>query len=174
MDSDQVNNTAADTDTLTPQSDMSITLGDSPDPVTAGTDLSYTATLTNGGPSDATGVTVTLALLAGTTLVSGRVSGGGSCAGAPVVCTVPGSIAPATSSTATIILALAPSVQAGTVLDATATVASGSTDPVAGSNTASTTTASVAEAIPALNPYSMIPRSLMLGLLGFAAVRRQD
>lgn len=144
------NDTATADTAVVVSSDLSITLTDSPDPVTAGTNLTYTATVTNAGPSDATGVTVTLPLPAGTSLVSGTVSGGGSCAGAPVVCTVTGSIAPTASRTATIVVAVAPSVLTGTVLNATATVASVSPDPAAGNNTASTTTAVVANANLAL------------------------
>ncbi|MBK9657686.1 MAG: DUF11 domain-containing protein [Rhodanobacteraceae bacterium] len=40
----------------------------------------HTATATNAGPSDATGVTITLPLPTGTSLVSGSVAGGGTCA----------------------------------------------------------------------------------------------
>ena len=146
FDPDTMNNSATADTAISVSSDLSITLTDSPDPVTAGTNLTYTATVTNAGPSDATGVSVTLPLPTGTSLVSGTVSGGGSCAGAPVVCSVTGSIAPTASRTATIVVAVAPSVLTGTVLNAAATVASVSPDPAAGNNTASTTTAVVADA----------------------------
>lgn len=39
--------------------DLSVAKTDSPDPVTAGNRLTYTVTITNNGPSDATGVTLT-------------------------------------------------------------------------------------------------------------------
>ena len=134
------NNMASATTAVTASADLSITLTDSPDPVTAGSNLTYTATVSNAGPSDATGVTVTLPLPIGTSLVSGSVSGGGSCAGSPVVCTVTGSIASGAPRTATIVVAVAPSVLNGTVLSATATVGSSSTDPNAANNSVSTTT----------------------------------
>jgi trimeric autotransporter adhesin len=140
------NNSATDSDTLVASADLSITLGDAPDPVTAGSNLTYTANVTNAGPSDATGVTITMPLPAGTSLVSGSVSGGGSCAGNPVVCSVTGSIAPTVSRTATIVVAVAPSVLTGTVLTSTATVAAGSTDPNAANNSATTTTTVVTSA----------------------------
>jgi uncharacterized protein len=122
-------------------SDLLITLSDAPDPVTAGTNLTYTATVTNAGPSDAAGVAINLPLPAGTSFSSGSVSGGGSCLDAGgVVCTVSGSIAPGGSRTATIVVAVAPAVLSGTLLNATATVSSGSPDPNSGNNSAATTT----------------------------------
>ncbi len=58
-----------------PSSDLSITKSDSPDPVSAGGTLTYTITVTNGGPDAASGVQVTDPLPAGVTFVSGNVGG---------------------------------------------------------------------------------------------------
>ena len=52
------NNIATDTDTLTPQADISVTMTDSPDPVILGQNITYTITVTNNGPSDAQNVSV--------------------------------------------------------------------------------------------------------------------
>lgn len=145
-DPNSANNSATDTDTLVGQTDLSITLTDAPDPVSAGANLTYTATVTNAGPSDASGVTITLPLPAGTSLVSGSVAGGGSCVGSPVVCTVTGNMTPASSRVATIVLAVAPAVVNGTVLAATATAAAATTDPNNANNSATTTTAVIASA----------------------------
>ena len=41
------------------EADLEITKSDSPDPVTTGSDLTYTITVTNNGPDAATSVTVT-------------------------------------------------------------------------------------------------------------------
>ena len=139
------NNSATATTAVNVSADLSITLSDAPDPVAGGTQLTYTAVVSNAGPSDATGVTVTLPLPANTTLVSGNVVGGGSCAGSPVVCSVSGSIAAGGSRTATIVLAVDPSAPDGT-LTATATVAAASPDPNLGNNSASTTTTVVTQA----------------------------
>src|SRR6185436_6379687 len=56
------NNSASDTDTVTTSADLADVKVDSIDPVIAGTSLSYTITVTDAGPSNATGVTVTDAL----------------------------------------------------------------------------------------------------------------
>jgi uncharacterized repeat protein (TIGR01451 family) len=61
-DPNPANNTAAETTTVQTQADLSLTLRDEPDPVVAGTLLTYTLTLTNAGPSDAQGVVLTLTL----------------------------------------------------------------------------------------------------------------
>ncbi len=140
------NNAATAATAVQVQADLSITLADAPDPVTAGTQLTYTAVVSNAGPSDATGVSVSLPLPPGTSFVSGSVTGGGTCAGSPVVCSVSGSVAPASSRTVSVVVLVAASVLDGTVLNATATVAATSPDPNAADNSASTTTNVIAVA----------------------------
>lgn len=139
-DPNSSNNTVSVT-TAVVSTDLSITLSDAPDPVAAGANLSYTATVSNAGPSDdATGVTVSLPLPAGTSLVSGTVSGGGSCAGSPVVCSFAGNLLVGVARTATIVVAVAPATPNATVLNATATVSSATPDPNTANNNASTST----------------------------------
>jgi uncharacterized repeat protein (TIGR01451 family) len=53
------NNIATDTDTLTPQADLSITKSDGVSAVNPNTSTTYTIQVTNTGPSNATGVSVT-------------------------------------------------------------------------------------------------------------------
>ncbi|MBK8069170.1 MAG: IPTL-CTERM sorting domain-containing protein [Rhodanobacteraceae bacterium] len=139
------NDSATATTAVQVQADLSITLADAPDPVTAGTQLTYTAVVTNAGPSDATAVVVNLPTPTGTSLVSGTVSGGGSCA-AGISCSISGSMAPGSSRTLTITVLVAPAVLDSTVIDATATVSAGSPDPNGANNSASTTTTVVAVA----------------------------
>ncbi|MBK9654839.1 MAG: IPTL-CTERM sorting domain-containing protein [Rhodanobacteraceae bacterium] len=134
------NNTATATTVVQVQADLAITLTDAPDPVVAGTQLTYTAVVSNAGPSDATAVVVTLPTPSNTSFVSGSVTGGGACAGSPVVCTVTGSMAPGASRTTSIVMLVAASAPEASVINATATVTSGSPDPNAGNNSASTTT----------------------------------
>ncbi|MGE4073842.1 MAG: hypothetical protein AB7E72_21940 [Lysobacterales bacterium] len=140
------NDTATATVQVVASTDLSLTLADAPDPVTAGTQISYAAVVSNAGPSVATGVNLTMPVPAGTSFASGSVSGGGSCAGSPIVCSFAGSMAPGSSRNVTLLLDVAPSVLAGTVINATATVASATQDPVAANNTASTSTNVLASA----------------------------
>jgi uncharacterized repeat protein (TIGR01451 family) len=145
-DLDPADNSATATTAVEVQADLSVTLTDAPDPVIAGTQLTYTAVISNVGPSDATGVVLTLPTPANTSFVSGSVSGGGSCAGSPVVCTVSGSIAPATSRTVSIVMLVAPSAAEGSTISATVTLTAISPDPNQANNTAGTTTAVITRA----------------------------
>ena len=72
------NNGATQGTTVDPLVDLSLTKTDSVDPVTAGTNLTYTLTATNAGPSVAHNVSITDAVPAGTSFVSA--SGGGTLA----------------------------------------------------------------------------------------------
>jgi uncharacterized repeat protein (TIGR01451 family) len=140
------NNQATATTVVNTSADLTITLTDSPDPVIAGTNLTYTAVVTNAGPSDATGVVLTLPTPANTSFVSGSVSGGGACAGSPVVCTVTGSMLPNTSRTATIVMLVAASAPEGSTISASVTVTAGSPDPDPANDSATTTTAVITRA----------------------------
>lgn len=57
-DPDPANNVAEDGVTVVAEADLEITKTDLPDPVVAGTSLTYTLTVTNNGPSTATNVVV--------------------------------------------------------------------------------------------------------------------
>jgi uncharacterized repeat protein (TIGR01451 family) len=59
IDPTPANNTATDTDTLTPQSDLAITKTDGRTTVVPGSNNTYTIVVSNVGPSQATGVSVT-------------------------------------------------------------------------------------------------------------------
>ena len=142
-DPNAANNSATDTTTLTPQADLAITLTDTPDPVTAGTNLTYVATATNNGPSDATDVAITLPLPANTTLVSATVSGGTCVA---TTCTFAGATAPGASRSVTYVVLVAASVANGSTITATASASSATTDPNGANNSASTTTDVIAVA----------------------------
>jgi len=133
------NNSATDSDTLAAQADLSVTKVDTPDPVTAGNNITYTITVNNAGPSNATSVSLSDTLPAGTTFVSLPAVAGWSCTtGATISCSNP-SMAVG-SAVFTLTVAVGPSVTAGTVLSNTATVSATTTDPTPGNNSATATT----------------------------------
>jgi uncharacterized repeat protein (TIGR01451 family) len=138
------NESATATTTVAASADLAVTKIDTPDPVTAGTNLTYTITVTNNGPSNAASVALSDTLPAGTTFVSLSSPGGWSCttpavgAGGMVSC----SIASLTSGSAafTLTVAVGASVADGTVLSNTAAVSSATTDPSPGNESATATT----------------------------------
>jgi uncharacterized repeat protein (TIGR01451 family) len=101
------NNTASAFTTVYTQADLSITKSDSADPATAGTNLTYTLTATNNGPSDAQNVSIADTTPTGTTFVSATPSAGGSCGSLVAggtgleTCTWAGATTPGASRTVT-------------------------------------------------------------------------
>jgi uncharacterized repeat protein (TIGR01451 family) len=132
--------------------DLSITKVDSPDPVSAGTNLTYTVTVTNSGPDAAANASWTDPLPTGTTFVSIAPPAGWSCPTQPA----PGSTGTVTCSSPsfavgsavfTLIVNVEPGVAAGTVLSNTATLSSDTGDPDSGdlTDTATTTVSASAD-----------------------------
>src|SRR5207247_2043850 len=68
-DPNTANNSATATTTVSGSADLAVTKSDSPDPVTAGEDITYTIDLNNAGPGDAQSVTLSDLIPAGTTFV---------------------------------------------------------------------------------------------------------
>ncbi len=62
--------------TTATEADLSVTKTDSPDPVIAGTNLTYTLNFASSGPSDAQNVSITDAVPTGTTFVSASAPAG--------------------------------------------------------------------------------------------------
>jgi len=121
--------------------DLSIAKSNSPDPVTAGKNLTYTVTVTNNGPNTATSVTVTDNLPAETTFIACSSTGGGVCSGSGDNRTVTfASLASGESETITFVATVNCSVADGTVISNTATVSSSTPDPDLSNNSATTTT----------------------------------
>ncbi|MCC6498417.1 MAG: DUF11 domain-containing protein, partial [Propionibacteriaceae bacterium] len=114
--------------------DLSVTLSDSPDPVVSGSNITYTITLTNGGPDPADTVNVTMAVPANTTFVSATPNGVGWSTSAPAVGAT-GNIVfskptvAVGSETFTVVVNVNPTTLNGSTISATATVASNTPDP---------------------------------------------
>jgi uncharacterized repeat protein (TIGR01451 family) len=119
--------------------DLSITLTDTPDPVTAGNTLTYVATATNNGPAAAADVAIAMPAPANTTLVSATASAGGTCVA--TTCTFAGPTASGATRSVTYVVTVAASAASGSTLSATATASSTTPDSVPGNNSATATTA---------------------------------
>jgi uncharacterized repeat protein (TIGR01451 family) len=123
--------------------DLSVTNVDSPDPVVAGSNITYTINVTNAGPNAASSVSLSDTTPAGTTFVSVTPGAGWTCPPLPVggtgmqTCTNP-SVSVGTS-TITLVLNVAAATPNGTIITNTASVTSPD-DAVTANNSASATT----------------------------------
>lgn len=112
--------------------DLSVAQTDLPDPVNVVSPLSYTLTVDNNGPEDATGVTVTDTLPAGVTFQSASATQGSCSEAAGIVTCLLGDMI--SGATATINIALTAPVSVGTITN-TAVVTGNEVDPIAANNT---------------------------------------
>jgi uncharacterized repeat protein (TIGR01451 family) len=136
-DPNTANNGATATTTVNQpatHADLSITKGDAPDPVTAGSNVTYTLTVSNAGPDAAAAVTVSDPLPAGVSFVSAS-SSVGSCSGTATVSCSLGTLNSGASATVTIVV----TANSGP-LSNTATVSSSTSDPNTANNGATATT----------------------------------
>ena len=136
-DTNPANNSATATTVVAGagQADLSVTNSASPNPVSAGSNITYTQTVTNGGPASATGtVTFTEALPAGTTAVSLNGPAGWTCTVATLTCTIP----TLTVSTAnfTFVVTVSGTATAGSTITQTDSVSCAASDPSCSNNTA--------------------------------------
>ena len=124
--------------------DLSLSVVDSPDPVSVGANLTYTLTITNSGPSAATGVMLTNFLAANVTFLSAAVSQGTYTQSAGVVIFDVGTVPGATNASASIVVV--PTL-AGVLLTNTAAVSRAEPDSYLGNNVATTLTTVIPPAI---------------------------
>jgi len=140
FDSNIGNNLADHTTTVTAQADLAATMTASPNPVVAGTTLTYRTTVTNNGPSVAAATTLTQNLPAGTTFSAFHiVGGGGSCSLLTISqlgCSL-GTLALSQSVDVYVDVLVASSVPTGTLLTSSATASSSASDTIPANNTAS-------------------------------------
>jgi uncharacterized repeat protein (TIGR01451 family) len=141
-------NAATDTDTLTPQADLGVTKTDGITNAIPGNALSYTVTVTNAGPSTATLASLSdtvPAAVTGVTWTCAAVGAGASCgaaSGSGNAIATSLTLPPGATATYTVNGTLNAATPAGTLSlsnTATATVAAGTTDLVAGNNAATDT-----------------------------------
>ena len=148
--------------------DLEITKSDAPDPVVAGTALTYQLNVTNHGPSNALSVAVVDTLPAGVTLASATPSQG-SCSGTTTVTCAIGSLANGASAAVTIVVnvdpALVHNAGAPTTITNNAGVSSPASDPNPGNNNASAATRVIAQADLAILSFDAVapPEQIIVG-----------
>ena len=148
--------------------DLEVTEADSPDPVAAENKLTYTLTVTNNGPGNATGVPLTDTLPSGVTFSSA--SAGCTESGGTVTCSI-GTMA----SDAIKVISIVVSVDAPTTgtLTNTATVSGNESELNASNNTATVTTSVGAAPIPGLSQWGLIALAVLLAVLFAWRLRRR-
>jgi uncharacterized repeat protein (TIGR01451 family) len=149
-DSNPGNNQAEGSLTFIAAADLEIEKTDSPDPVVAGTNLTFTITVTNHGPSAASNVVASDLLPATLSLISVTGSGGASCnsgipGSVPTSCAF-GTLANGAVRTMTIVTRVDAGLAAGSVITNNAGVSSDTADNNNANNLATTTTLVTASA----------------------------
>jgi len=135
------NNSASDSDTLTPQADLSISNNDGAASVTAGGSTTYTLVASNNGPSDAIGATVTDTFPSALTCTWTCSASAGSTCPASGSGNINSSVNLLDGGSATFSASCAVSATASGSIVNTATISApnGATDPAASNNTATDT-----------------------------------
>ena len=113
------NNTVTVTTAVNAVADLTVTKADWLDPVAPGTNLTYTLTITNMGPSDAVGVMVTDTLSIHTPLVLTSVSQGSPCEGTSTITCTLGTITANHTAAVTIVVGLDQSLASVVITNST-------------------------------------------------------
>jgi uncharacterized repeat protein (TIGR01451 family) len=130
--------------------DLVVTKTGMPDPVTAGSNLTYTVIVTNNGPDAAQNVTATDIIPIHTTFVSSTTSQGSALFNGTILTTNFGPVSVGTPATLSLVVHVNPGTPACTVIVNLVTATSTTADPNLANNTsmASTTVAPCATATP--------------------------
>lgn len=139
---------------------LSVSKTDSEDPVVIGSTLTYTITVTNGGPAAATGVTLTDTLPSGV-LFNAVESSQGTCSGTSSITCDLGGIS--NGGSATVIIVVTP--QAPGQITNTASVSGNEMDPDTSNNTASETTDVIESQTPIVLDANLDVRTVVTGLV---------
>ena len=139
------NDTATDTAQVISTADLSVGVAASPNPVAAGSNITYTISVNDLGPSAADNATLSFPIPANTTFASLTPPAGWSCSSpgvgltGTVVCTTL-TMTGGTAASFVLTVKVNNGTANGTVISATASVGSSVNDPVPGNNTATATT----------------------------------
>ena len=148
-ETNSANNQATDVDTLTPQSDVSVTKTDGLTSIAAGHSLPYTITVSSGGPSEIDPVAVDDDLPAGLTATTWTcaASSGSSCTAGSGVGSIHSSVDLLVGGSATYTVAgtVTPTFRGTLSNTLTATLPGGATDPTPANNSATDVTTVVGE-----------------------------
>ncbi len=106
-----LNNSDDEPTQIIQQIDLAIDKADTPDPVVAGQQLTYTLLVTNLGPSDASGVTAVDTLPAGVSYVSATTTQGNVTASGGTITAALGDLAPGAEATVTILVDVSPAAR---------------------------------------------------------------
>jgi len=119
------------------QADLRVTNSASPNPVNAGQNITYTQSVTNGGPVAANAPVFTETLPANTASVSLTGPAGWTCVLATLTCTDTVAMPANTTANFTFVVTVNANVAAGTTITQTDSVSSTTSDPTAANNSAS-------------------------------------
>jgi len=131
---------AAATTTVTSTPVLNVSKTDSPDPVNAGSDITYTIAYSNTGTADATGVAITDTLPANTTFVSA--TGGGTLAGGIVTWAIGTLPASASGSVQLVVQVVTPLANGTVITNGSYGIDSNETAPVGGAAVTTTVNSS--------------------------------
>jgi uncharacterized repeat protein (TIGR01451 family) len=137
-----LNDTATDVANVVSTADLAVTDAASPNPVAAGSNITYTQVVTNNGPSAADNATLVTSVPAGTTLVSMVAPTGWSCStsgggGTGNIVCIDVDMAGGTAATFTMTVKVNTGTANGTVVTNNVAVSSSVADPNSSNNTAS-------------------------------------
>ena len=167
-DPNTANNSATDTDTITASADLSLTktLTTAP-PIRVGDNAVFALTVTNNGPANATGVTVTDTLPAGLTYVSNDC---GASFAAPTLTWNVGALAVSASATCHLTVTV---TQTGTITNtASATANEGDATP-ANNTSQAPISGQPAAIIPTLDSVGLAALAILLAVSAAFALRRK-
>lgn len=144
-DPNLADNTASSSGTVASTPDLVVTKSDSPDPVNAGGDITYTIGVANSGNAAAATVSLTDTIPANTTFVSfvaptGWTTTTPAAGSGGTVTASTANLAAGTAASLTLVVRVTAGTAAGTMITNTATAATTSTEPVTTNNSATVTT----------------------------------